>query len=223
MRDSLLYVSNASIRGRVVRLDVRRFISMPAATITRSSARAGVRSTDRLSVLPRGDRDSLLDGFDCPDPSTTTPPVTTTPRLWLRNSPFVWRLAKRLAKRLEREAGKTRRSGRTRLAVLRPFARCKRGTCGCRVSTGTWIARAWPGVVQQRGICRHRMNAVRHNQAQKWRDGPAAPLKLSVAVFNWAVQELGATAMTTLLGAQPHRVRGWVWHQHLSRGRSEPD
>ena len=51
------------------------------------------------------------------------------------------------------------------------------------------------------------MNAVRHNQAQKWRDGPAAPLKLSRRrFFNWAVQGLGATAMTTLLGAQPHRV-----------------
>ncbi|MED5279610.1 MAG: DUF1553 domain-containing protein, partial [Verrucomicrobiota bacterium] len=44
------------------------------------------------------------------DPSTTTPAraVTTTPlqALSLRNSPFVWRLAKRVAKRVEREAGK---------------------------------------------------------------------------------------------------------------------
>tara|TARA_Y100001934_G_scaffold79107_1_gene98377 strand:+ start:2593 stop:4389 length:1797 start_codon:yes stop_codon:yes gene_type:complete len=67
---------------------------------------------DRRSVYrfsPRGGRDSLLDGFDCPDPSTTTPAraVTTTPlqALSLRNSPIVWRLAKRLAKRVENEVG----------------------------------------------------------------------------------------------------------------------
>ena len=67
---------------------------------------------DRRTVYrfsPRGGRDSLLDGFDCPDPSTTTPAraVTTTPlqALSLRNSPIVWRLAKRLAKRVENEVG----------------------------------------------------------------------------------------------------------------------
>jgi len=57
----------------------------------------------------RGGRSPLLDVFDCPDPSTTTPrrAVTTTPlqALALWNSEFALRMAERLAERARREAG----------------------------------------------------------------------------------------------------------------------
>ena len=58
---------------------------------------------------PRGARDALLDTFDCPDPSTTSPrrAVTTTPlqALSLSNNPFVWRMADSFAARVSKEAG----------------------------------------------------------------------------------------------------------------------
>ena len=58
---------------------------------------------------PRGARDALLDTFDCPDPSTTSPrrAVTTTPlqALSLSNNPFVWRMADSFAARVRKEAG----------------------------------------------------------------------------------------------------------------------
>ena len=58
---------------------------------------------------PRGARDALLDTFDCPDPSSTSPrrAVTTTPlqALSLSNNRFVWRMAETLAGRLRKEAG----------------------------------------------------------------------------------------------------------------------
>ena len=113
LRDSLLYVSNAlnTRQGGPGFEDVKE-IHFNAGRYYHPIIREGPEF-DRRTVYrfsPRGGRDSLLDGFDCPDPSTTTPAraVTTTPlqALSLRNSPFVWRLAKRLAKRLEREAGK---------------------------------------------------------------------------------------------------------------------
>ncbi|MBX9788216.1 MAG: DUF1553 domain-containing protein [Pirellulales bacterium] len=57
----------------------------------------------------RGGRGGLLDAFDCPDPSTTTPrrAVTTTPlqALALLNNAFVLRMSEALAERVEREAG----------------------------------------------------------------------------------------------------------------------
>ncbi|HEY2837527.1 MAG TPA: DUF1553 domain-containing protein, partial [Pirellulales bacterium] len=57
----------------------------------------------------RGGRNGLLDVFDCPDPSTTSPKraVTTTPlqALALLNNSFVLRMAERYAQRVEREAG----------------------------------------------------------------------------------------------------------------------
>jgi hypothetical protein len=60
-------------------------------------------------VWTRGGRSNLLDVFDCPDPSTTSPKraVTTTPlqALALLNNSFVLRMADRLANRIEREAG----------------------------------------------------------------------------------------------------------------------
>ncbi len=58
---------------------------------------------------PRGARDALLDTFDCPDPSSTSPrrAVTTTPlqALSLSNNRFVWRMAETFAGRLRKEAG----------------------------------------------------------------------------------------------------------------------
>ena len=113
LRDSLLFVSEAlnTRQGGPGFEDVKE-IYFNAGRYYHPIVREGPEF-DRRTVYrfsPRGGRDSLLDGFDCPDPSTTTPAraVTTTPlqALSLRNSPFVWRLAKRLAKRVEREAGK---------------------------------------------------------------------------------------------------------------------
>lgn len=55
----------------------------------------------------RGGRSGLLDAFDCPDPSTTTPrrAVTTTPQqaLSLQNGSFMLRMADLFAKRVARE------------------------------------------------------------------------------------------------------------------------
>lgn len=57
----------------------------------------------------RGGRISLLDTFDCPDPSSMAPrrSVTTTPlqALSLLNSPFAFRVSADLSKRIEREVG----------------------------------------------------------------------------------------------------------------------
>jgi hypothetical protein len=57
----------------------------------------------------RGGRSALLDAFDCPDPSATSPrrPVTTTPlqALAMMNNALVLHLADALAGRLAREAG----------------------------------------------------------------------------------------------------------------------
>jgi hypothetical protein len=58
---------------------------------------------------PRGGRSALLDTFDCPDPSATSPrrSVTTTPlqALSLLNNAFVLRMAEHFAGRVEREVG----------------------------------------------------------------------------------------------------------------------
>jgi hypothetical protein len=57
----------------------------------------------------RGGRSSLLDTFDCPDPSSAAPrrSVTTTPlqALSLLNSPFAFRVSANLAERVRKEAG----------------------------------------------------------------------------------------------------------------------
>jgi hypothetical protein len=57
----------------------------------------------------RGGRVGLLDVFDCPDPSTTTPrrTVTTTPlqALAMLNNAHVLRMAEHFAARVERESG----------------------------------------------------------------------------------------------------------------------
>ena len=58
----------------------------------------------------RSGRNGLLDVFDCPDPSTTSPKraITTTPlqALVMLNNAHVLRMAKLFAERLEREARK---------------------------------------------------------------------------------------------------------------------
>jgi hypothetical protein len=58
---------------------------------------------------PRGGRSSLLDTFDCPDPSATAPrrAVTTTPlqALSLLNDSLVLRMADYLAERVREQAG----------------------------------------------------------------------------------------------------------------------
>ncbi len=62
---------------------------------------------------PRGGRSSLLDTFDCPDPSTTAPDraVTTTPlqALSLLNNAFVLRMSNYFAERIEKTADERNR------------------------------------------------------------------------------------------------------------------
>jgi hypothetical protein len=67
---------------------------------------------DRRTIYrwrPRGGRGSLLDAFDCPDPSAAAPEraVTTTPTqaLSLWNHAFVLRMSHLLAEKVRREAG----------------------------------------------------------------------------------------------------------------------
>ncbi len=59
---------------------------------------------------PRGERSSVLETFDCPDPSAATPrrQVTTTPlqALALWNNAFVLRMADHFAERVTKDAGK---------------------------------------------------------------------------------------------------------------------
>jgi hypothetical protein len=64
---------------------------------------------DRRSIYrfwARGGKNPLLDSFDCPDPSISSPkrPATTTPlqALALLNNSFTLRMADALAERLER-------------------------------------------------------------------------------------------------------------------------
>ena len=78
---------------------------------------------------PRGERSTLLDCLDCPDPSGTAPrrSVTTTPlqALSLQNNSFIWRMADHFADRLKKEAGAELESQIERawiLAVGRPPA-----------------------------------------------------------------------------------------------------
>jgi hypothetical protein len=73
----------------------------------------------------RGGRSGLLDAFDCPDPSTTSPrrAVTTTPlqALAMLNNAHVLRMAKSFAERLRREAGDI--SGQVRRAYELAYGR----------------------------------------------------------------------------------------------------
>lgn len=82
------------------------------------------RSVYRMSA--RGGRNPLLDTFDCPDPSTTTPKrgSTTTPlqALSLMNNSFTLRMADQLAERLRQEAG-TDIAGQINLGFLLAYGR----------------------------------------------------------------------------------------------------
>ena len=73
------------------------------------TATAGLDRRTLYRAWPRGGRSTLLDGLDCPDPSTTAPrrAVTITPlqALSLWNGALSLHLADRFADRLIREAG----------------------------------------------------------------------------------------------------------------------
>jgi len=70
----------------------------------------------------RSGRNHMLDAFDCPDPSTTTPKraITTTPiqSLTLMNNSFVLRMADRFAERVKKDAGPDRSAQLNRVYQL---------------------------------------------------------------------------------------------------------
>ena len=78
------------------------------------------RSIYRFSA--RGGRHPLLETFDCPDPSTTTPDraSTTTPlqALSLMNASFVLRMSDLLAERVQQRAGSESRQQVAELFLL---------------------------------------------------------------------------------------------------------
>ena len=112
LRDSILQVAGAlnTRRGGPGYEDVREQ-HFNAGRYYHPIDVAGVEFNRRTiyRFSPRGARDALLDTFDCPDPSTTSPrrAVTTTPlqALSLSNNRFVWRMAETFAGRLRKEAG----------------------------------------------------------------------------------------------------------------------
>ena len=78
-------------------------------SVAADPATTGLNRRTLYRAWSRGGRSSLLDTFDCPDPSTTAPrrAVTTTPlqALSLMNNATVLYLSDAFAKRLERDAG----------------------------------------------------------------------------------------------------------------------
>ncbi|MDP1561391.1 MAG: PSD1 and planctomycete cytochrome C domain-containing protein [Pirellulaceae bacterium] len=112
LRDSMLAISGALSRERFG--PGYRDVSIEtvgAAHYYRADERAGPEF-DRRTIYrwrPRGDRSSLLEAFDCPDPAAATPEraVTTTPTqafsLW--NHAFVLRLSRQLADRIQHDVG----------------------------------------------------------------------------------------------------------------------
>ena len=110
LRDSMLKVSgklNTAMGGPGFR-DVT-FRSLNGTTyytpFDKEDDSLNKRTVYRFS--PRGQRSTILDAFDCPDPSTTAPSrsITTTPiqALALLNNAFVLRMAEGFAKRLREE------------------------------------------------------------------------------------------------------------------------
>ncbi|HBL45660.1 MAG TPA: hypothetical protein DDZ90_19950 [Planctomycetaceae bacterium] len=112
IRDSILKVSgqlNAQVGGRGYQ-DVKSYFFKgtqfyePLDPVGREFNR---RSIYRFSA--RGGRHPLLETFDCPDPSTTTPDraSTTTPlqALSLMNTSFVLRMSDHLAERIQQRVG----------------------------------------------------------------------------------------------------------------------
>jgi hypothetical protein len=103
----------------------------------------------------RGGKNPLLDTFDCPDPSTTTPKrgTTTTPlqALSLLNNSFTLRMSDHLAERLEKD-----RPGKPDEQVARAFEL----TYG-RIASGDELRAASP-FVKQHGLsafCRVLLNS----------------------------------------------------------------
>lgn len=112
LRDSMLLVSDAlsPVRFGPGYRDVT-IETVGAAHYYRADEQAGDQY-DRRTIYrwrPRGDRSSLLEAFDCPDPSAATPEraVTTTPTqaLSLWNHGFVLRISRQLAEHIEQEVG----------------------------------------------------------------------------------------------------------------------
>ena len=111
LRDSILLVCGAlnSARGGPGFEDVEIRQAPPThyfVPVDRVGEEFDRRTIYRFS--PRGGRPTVLDTFDCPDPSTTAPrrSVTTTPlqSLSLWNSAFVLRMSERFAERVKRES-----------------------------------------------------------------------------------------------------------------------
>ena len=112
LRDSMLFVSNAlsPLRFGPGYRDVT-IETVGAAHYYRADEQAG-DEYDRRTIYrwrPRGDRSSLLEAFDCPDPSAATPEravtITPTQALSLWNHAFVLRISRQLADRIQQDVG----------------------------------------------------------------------------------------------------------------------
>ncbi|MEM7232058.1 MAG: DUF1553 domain-containing protein [Planctomycetota bacterium] len=110
IRDSMLAVSGLLVRdiGGAGYRDVRHYGHKGSNfydPIEQDKPELFRRTLYRFS--PRGARRTMLDTFDCPDPSATTPAreVTTTPlqALALLNNSFVLRVAKAFAERIDND------------------------------------------------------------------------------------------------------------------------
>ena len=108
MRDTMLAIAGRIESGADRAGLSRLHRSAPLGQRTRMSRaiRMGPEFNRRsvYRMWTRGGRSGLLDAFDCPDPSTTTPKraVTTTPlqALALLNNSFVLRMADKFAQRV---------------------------------------------------------------------------------------------------------------------------
>jgi hypothetical protein len=113
LRDSILRIAG------VLDLTTRGGPGYRDVTITSLNGTAYYESIDEdrpefrrrtiYRFVPRGGISTVLETFDCPDPSVTSPrrSVTTTPlqALSLLNNEFVLAMSKHLAERVQREAG----------------------------------------------------------------------------------------------------------------------
>jgi hypothetical protein len=114
VRDAMLYVSGR-LNPEMAGPGFREFTigKAPGTTASRFTPIDPLGTEfDRRTLYRtwvRGSRNGLLEAFDCPDPSTTTPrrAVTTTPlqALAMMNNVLVLRLSDHLAARIEREVG----------------------------------------------------------------------------------------------------------------------
>jgi hypothetical protein len=132
VRDAILAVSGKielSLAGPSFRdYEVVQSVGTPAVLYSPvDPAKPGLNRRTLYRAWARGGRSSLLDIFDCPDPSTTAPrrAVTTTPlqALSLLNNALVLYHSEAAADRLAREAGpdvETQVDRAYRLALCRP-------------------------------------------------------------------------------------------------------